>query len=182
MRFVRAFTLLEALVVLVVAAVIASLLFPVFNNIRNRMLESVCVSNLRQIHGAATLYRVEHDGDSKYGLPEEMGLPFWMDQLEEAGYLPPDSGVFKCTAPASGIDPASPALYMSFWLTPGWREYCQKYREDSILLADVNHNPPMRPLRSPYVQHHCIGLYLGGQVRTLHKTGRPMELTWWNDQ
>ncbi|GIV02707.1 MAG: hypothetical protein KatS3mg015_1537 [Fimbriimonadales bacterium] len=175
------FTITEVLVAMVIIVLVASLLYPVFLKLRSRSLELVCISNLRQIHGAAMLYRADYGGDGVYGTPEEMGLPYWMDQLEEAGYLPRNSGVFKCTAPASALEPSYPAVYMGFWLTPGWREYCLAYRENSILLADVNHNSPTNPLRSPYVVHHCVALYLSGQIRILHKTGRPMELTWWNE-
>jgi len=62
----RAFTLVELLTVLVIIAVLAALLFPVFAGVRMRGNQAACASNQRQIGAGLLTYANEHDGD----LPE----------------------------------------------------------------------------------------------------------------
>lgn len=69
------FTLIELLVVISIIAVLASILFPVFAMAKSRAKQSVCVSNLRQIGVAMSLYMDDEDGlmpdrrDLKSSLP-----------------------------------------------------------------------------------------------------------------
>ncbi len=58
----RAFTLIEILVVIVLIGLLAALLFPVFTKTRQKSRESVCLSNLRQLHLAVSMYRQDYDG------------------------------------------------------------------------------------------------------------------------
>ena len=58
----RAFTLVELLVVLAIIAVLTGLLFPVFGAARERSRKATCVSNLRQLYSALSLYVTDHDG------------------------------------------------------------------------------------------------------------------------
>jgi general secretion pathway protein G len=53
---------LELLVVIVIIATLAALLFPVFNTARRNAKGSVCLSNLRQIGAATALYMSNYDG------------------------------------------------------------------------------------------------------------------------
>jgi prepilin-type N-terminal cleavage/methylation domain-containing protein/prepilin-type processing-associated H-X9-DG protein len=57
----RGFTLVELLVVIAIIAVLAALLFPVFNAARAKARGSVCASNLRQLHLAMEMYLQDHD-------------------------------------------------------------------------------------------------------------------------
>jgi len=57
----RGFTLVELLVVIAIVAVLAALLFPVFSSARAKARESVCTSNLRQLHLAMEMYLQDHD-------------------------------------------------------------------------------------------------------------------------
>ncbi len=56
-----AFTLVELLVVIGIIALLAALLFPVFNSARGAARRSACQSNLRQLLLAASLYATDHD-------------------------------------------------------------------------------------------------------------------------
>jgi general secretion pathway protein G len=58
------FTLIELLVVIGIIALLASILFPVFASARGKAREIVCVSNMRQIGMAISLYA--QDADDRY--------------------------------------------------------------------------------------------------------------------
>ena len=84
----RAFTLLELLVVIVIVAVLAALALPVLSAVRENGKNAQCVSNLRQIFGALSLYCQDHANrvaatllrlTTRTGLPvgySEMILPY----------------------------------------------------------------------------------------------------------
>jgi prepilin-type N-terminal cleavage/methylation domain-containing protein len=74
----RAFTLIELLVVVGIISLLASLLFPVFATSRARARQTVCVSNLRQIGLAISLYAQDSDDLYPYGTdPIDKNTPQW---------------------------------------------------------------------------------------------------------
>lgn len=63
LRFSRsAFTLIELLVIIAVIALLAAILFPVFTRAREQARKTACLSNLRQIGVALSLYTSDYDG------------------------------------------------------------------------------------------------------------------------
>lgn len=72
----RGFTLVELLVTLLIVAVLAGLLFPVFARARERARQTACLSNERQLGAAILLYAQDADG----GMPpnvENGPAAFW---------------------------------------------------------------------------------------------------------
>ena len=57
----KAFTLIELLVVISIIALLTAILLPVFFSVRGRARQTVCISNLRQIGMAISLYTDEND-------------------------------------------------------------------------------------------------------------------------
>src|SRR5438132_1016619 len=57
----RGFTLIELLVVEAIIAILAAILFPVFAAAREMARKSACISNLKQIGHAYSLYLQDHD-------------------------------------------------------------------------------------------------------------------------
>ena len=58
----HAFTLVEILVVVAILALLAGLLFPVFATARGKARQVACLSNLRQLGLAFSMYAQDHDG------------------------------------------------------------------------------------------------------------------------
>jgi prepilin-type N-terminal cleavage/methylation domain-containing protein len=68
----KGFTLIELLVVIAIIAVLAAILFPVFNAARAKGQEASCSSNMQQIGKAMMLYM--QDAESKFPDPRSIGL------------------------------------------------------------------------------------------------------------
>ncbi|MCU0316721.1 MAG: DUF1559 domain-containing protein [Fimbriimonadaceae bacterium] len=64
----RAFTLIELLVVIAIIALLAAILFPVFARAKASAKQSTCISNLRQIGQAMTLYMSDADDRFPYAI------------------------------------------------------------------------------------------------------------------
>lgn len=65
---VRAFSLIEMLVVLSILSVLAAFLFPAFLTVRGKARQTVCSSNLRQIGVALQMYQEDYDGYFPYAI------------------------------------------------------------------------------------------------------------------
>jgi prepilin-type N-terminal cleavage/methylation domain-containing protein len=56
----RAFSLIELIVCVVLIAILAAILLPVFSKAKDKGKTTVCISNLRQVHAALKLYQQDH--------------------------------------------------------------------------------------------------------------------------
>jgi prepilin-type N-terminal cleavage/methylation domain-containing protein len=57
----QAFTLIELLVVIAIIAILAAILFPVFAQAREKARQTSCLSNLKQLALAASMYAIDYD-------------------------------------------------------------------------------------------------------------------------
>jgi len=97
-RPIRAFTLVELLVVIGIVAVLLLLLLPVLSRARASAQSVTCLSNLRQIMVAVHLYA----GDNQQRLPDPMAAQqSWESLLKrylpsrESFHFPSDGGLFE---------------------------------------------------------------------------------------
>ena len=108
-KFTRAFTLIELLVVIAIIAILAAILFPVFQKVRENARRTSCLSNEKQLGLAFTQYTQDADERYPYGINnsaaggKNLGQG-WGGQLYQ--YVK-STGVYKC--PDDSTNPATAA-------------------------------------------------------------------------
>lgn len=126
MRRQRGFTLIELLVVIAIIAILAAILFPVFAQAREQARSTACLSNLKQLGTAITIYRGDWDSRG----------PF-------TGWPPSFSGKFNVHSPNSVYD-------------QDWQISIQPYLKNALVLHCPSDKTPYdeRPvsyLYNPYM-------------------------------
>lgn len=85
----RGFTLIELLVVIAIIAILASILFPVFAQTREKARQIQCISNMNQIGQATLMYVSDYDGayyPHRHNCPGGSACnPFLLDPQTAAG-------------------------------------------------------------------------------------------------
>lgn len=129
------FTLMELLIVIAIVGILAAMLFPAINFVREKARKDECLNNLRQWGVAMQGYLDEHRGvfptygSSAGGKPTLQEGSAWYNVLppyigveplkEMRGKLPhPGNGiksVFLCPSEPSGLDGNDPAQNMSYF-------------------------------------------------------------------
>src|SRR5262245_39169757 len=110
----RGFTLIELLVVIAIIAILAAILFPVFAQAREAARKASCLSNVRQIDTAYSMYIQDYDEHfpphvsertAPAGTPDtpEARAPFSY-KIKLAPYTKSDK-IFKCPSAPAWPDP-----------------------------------------------------------------------------
>jgi prepilin-type N-terminal cleavage/methylation domain-containing protein/prepilin-type processing-associated H-X9-DG protein len=162
----QAFTLIELLVVIAIIAILAAILFPVFAQAREKARQTACLSNMKQMGLAATMYRNDYDGmymplgTLDPTLPN--GYRYW-PQLQEP-YLK-NKDIFSCPSRDDiKYDHTNPANKNA----PVYVTYGQNYwTETAIYYKDTTDSVITRPAETVlYMEdggskaHPSLGWYL----------------------
>ena len=96
----RGFTLIELLVVIAIIAILAAILFPVFQKVRENARRTACLSNLKQLGLAVTQYYQDADEKGPSGWDPYGRCSGWAWQVYP---FVKSTGVFKCPDDAGAL-------------------------------------------------------------------------------
>lgn len=207
---IRALTMVEALVILAIIAMLTALVYPVFGNLKRKMKVFTSMRQLRDIHVGVELYRHEYGGVDVFhsyrsfytlAIPlPEMTLPFnphlpgidhrsntWVSPCGNRNPLLADRHLTTFAGFHGWIQYTALMYDPRFLDGPGrdlrshYLDYIPRYRSNIALAVDTNCNPRGTRMGAPLTKKRGIALLLSGQVVNKYSTGDATRLEWYSD-
>lgn len=181
------FTLIELLCCILIISVLAAILFPVLARSIERTKVAANTQQLRQLHHALELYKIDHDPQSPapYGYPDffQFQTRYMLvgDQAYDEFNIPEALLRSKCGKHPNSVefsnDPTVPGVtdfYVSlaFFTIEGFEdEFLNVFKQDNPpIVVDPNCNPHSTVLLSHYSSKLFIRLKLDGSVQVTRTT------------
>jgi len=200
----RAFTLLEALLVIGIVILVTAILTPVFRSSYRAGQISKSVSSLRQLSTALAIYRNDYEGiDPAYarshldyftiGLPEKHLIEF--HNAHEVLGVPISVWESPCGNNAEaqqygpGFVPGLIPMVLLFYhpssetgtSNPLYRDYLAEYRQNAVAFADIHCNEPVTRFTSEWTVKRALCVTLDGQLINRLKKGNAHYLWFYSD-
>jgi prepilin-type N-terminal cleavage/methylation domain-containing protein/prepilin-type processing-associated H-X9-DG protein len=143
---VSAFTLIELLVVIAIIAILAAIIFPVFAQAREKARQTACLSNMRQIGMALSMYMQDYDEQSVHTHHDlESGetianLYPWYQPLQP--YIK-NGNIFRCPSLND-----TPTLFPNIITLADWNQY----RTDYLINGFFSHGIALASFSTPAEQ------------------------------
>ncbi len=126
-QYRRGFTLIELLVVISIIAMLIALLLPALRAVQAAARTTVCMSNIRQVGAALSMYADDHEGKAPLYYDSDASRAWTQAISVHGGYLPVKSEVFVCPSQA----PAGTGEAFSYSKTYGMPLYFRPPTRDS---------------------------------------------------
>jgi prepilin-type N-terminal cleavage/methylation domain-containing protein len=186
----RAFTLIEILVCITIVMILGGIAYAAMGPSRESARQRVCVSNLKQVSSALTMYTNDYDGiEPTIGVASkdvELGLP----PVQSLGYFVRDyvhnSSVMRCPnyRPVPGAERT-----ISYWWNGGehnqmpetarFSQIVKRRGVDTPLMGCEEHHPDFDLSIEPrWTLQKVIFLRLSGAVEVRMKPVREKSPTW----
>lgn len=184
----RAVTLVEVLVVMAITLVLLAILTPVFQSARKQAYKTSCLSNMRQLWLAVSLYREQWSGVDSPAPSYQMGLPLTPDRAFGNGAI---FTHLNNPLPCRGQHPQRPEdglhgyyhLYPPPFgdladerLQPSWVAFVERLGDATPLVYDSNHQP--RKYSSRMDIWYVEAISLSGSYMKRKRRGEPDLLSW----
>lgn len=206
----KGFTVLEALIALVVLSLLVAVLYPAMAAAKQRAIIGTAVQRLRQIHIGIEIYRNEWDGSdvfTSYRSFYTLGLPVPEDPgyVQLPGVSPevwrspcaskPADWMICATTGFPGLCGGGIVSYVAHRYEPSiidlpyadnanrsmYSDYLVTYRGNSVLVVDVHCNPPGTNMRAPFLKKRGLALLLNGSVVNKFAEGNAADLRWYSE-
>lgn len=187
------FTLIEVIVVVVILALLAAILTPVFVRAKNQAQVTESVAKMRQCHVALQLYRDQWDGDDSSGDFFQMGLWQGWDMMQNwwdfLGVRPefvdsPCKRSYEGTAMSRKWNQITyaPEFY-SKWAEMNGNNvgYLKKYRWRALAFMDTYCTDPPLQQTNPYRTKRFLAVLLNGELVNKRRAGSMLVLENWSD-
>lgn len=179
----RGLTLIEALVVLVIVAILTGILIPVMGKVKRNAQINESLSRLQQLWSAMEIYRNEWDGSNvDYSSLAALGLPKriegWLGFNENFFRSPCGFDMTHWTTSGVSMGVAGYYIYVPPTYDPAndhlphrYRGYLKKYRENAPLFIDIYCNPAGMDLHEKETLKRGLAVLISGQLVNKYSTG-----------